>query len=660
MDNKRVLVIVFPETRAFSLTYDLFQKNVLDVLNADLCLCVKNDDQKEKDNGFYRAAKYKFICQEPVDWSNPNSWGEAFDFAQRVEGCKTSWRHLLSIEELWLCAMRDGVLTPNSPIIMLFFRWYLKRNLLEEKLIDKYDWFVITRSDFIYQIPHIPMCLLNENYIWIPDGEDYGGITDRHMVVSRKHITDVLSASDPIIKNPDELFEKMKSKTDWDIEGYLEFTLDEMGLLSKIKRFPYTMYTVRSDMMRKGWEPGRFSSRYGYYIKYINEYKSFFLASRFINKQEDWNERNIKKANNMIALDRRFFYYRKWPRFIWHWYLDKGALHAIGSSVILSFVACAAIFETIFLKRRKVKEIIKLLLSGVYSTGVIYLKSLRHKKLKVIKCEGGGLGDVIIAAHLLPMFENDTIVFVAPDSFMGAAKRFSQADIVISFTDWLFLRDKKNFQDVLSARYAKEIHQDSRQITYIDAVFSSAGLKFSGQKPFFKITKNEESFAKTIEGCSGYIVFHTDAGPFARPRKNWFSQNWQELINLQTKNVILVGSSTDKYDNVIDLRGKTTPGRLAAVIKNSCLFVGLSSGPFWFARLFEKDAVIINGGFELPVLSEYEKSLHIFSDLECSPCMASGDCPNDKKCMRMITPEMVNIRIRDVLAAEGKDKRLFA
>jgi len=649
----RTLVIIFPETRAFDLTFDLFQKNVLDVLNADLCLCVKNDDQKkEKNNGFYKAAKYTFICQEPIDWSDPHSWGKALDYAQRVEECRASWRKLFSLKELWLNAKRNGALTPNSPIILLFFRWYLKRKLLEEGLIDKYDWFIITRSDFMHHIPHIPMQLLDEKYIWIPNGEDYGGITDRHMVVSRKYIADILSIPDSVIKFPNELFEKMKNRTDWDIEGYLKFALDEMGLLPKVKRFPYAMYAVRSEKMRRGWHSGKLSSRYSYYIKYINEYKTYFLTSKFIKEQEDWNETNIRKINNIIAFERRFFYYREWPRFIWYWYLSNGILHLIGALAISFFISCAMIFEVVFLRQRKPKEMIQMLLSGIYAIGVIYLKSPRYKKLKVIKCEGGGLGDVIIAAYLFPAFKNETIVFVAPDRFMELARRFQQADIVVSFTDWLFLRNKKRFQDVLKAHYTKEIGQNNKQISCIDAVFLSANLKYTGKKPYFFITKKEEAFAKSIN-CE-YLVFHTDAGPFARPRKNWINNYWQKLIDMQDKKVVLVGESNDKYKNVVDLRDRTTLGQLAAVVKNCLLYVGLTSGPFWLARLFDKEAVIINGGFEPPILSKYNKSYHFFSDIECSPCMTLGECSNDKKCMQMISPKMVNKKIQEIL----KDKKI--
>jgi hypothetical protein len=50
------------------------------------------------------------------------------------------------------------------------------KNLLENDLLNKYDRFIITRSDYIYQLPHPKIELMNETNIWIPDCEHYGGI----------------------------------------------------------------------------------------------------------------------------------------------------------------------------------------------------------------------------------------------------------------------------------------------------------------------------------------------------------------------------------------------------------------------------------------------------------------------------------------------------
>ena len=60
---------------------------------------------------------------------------------------------------------------PGSAGILIFFRWYLLHNLVKSDIVSEYDRFVITRSDFIYQLPHPKMDILDPNLIWIPNSE---------------------------------------------------------------------------------------------------------------------------------------------------------------------------------------------------------------------------------------------------------------------------------------------------------------------------------------------------------------------------------------------------------------------------------------------------------------------------------------------------------
>jgi hypothetical protein len=64
----------------------------------------------------------------------------------------------------------------------------------------------VTRSDFIWNIPHPDTKLLNENHIYIPDGEKYGGVTDRHTIIPAKYVETYLN----IIE--DELKYSLKNK----------------------------------------------------------------------------------------------------------------------------------------------------------------------------------------------------------------------------------------------------------------------------------------------------------------------------------------------------------------------------------------------------------------------------------------------------------------
>jgi hypothetical protein len=74
----KTLVIILSETRASEITFDIFKKNVLDELNADLCLCIGVKPDYDYNNPFYKLAKYKFTYNEPDDF------GDAFNYAYNI------------------------------------------------------------------------------------------------------------------------------------------------------------------------------------------------------------------------------------------------------------------------------------------------------------------------------------------------------------------------------------------------------------------------------------------------------------------------------------------------------------------------------------------------------------------------------------------------
>jgi len=51
------------------------------------------------------------------------------------------------------------------------------RNLNSTGAFSQYERFIVTRSDYMHKIKHAPLSLLPPQYIWIPDGEQYNGVT---------------------------------------------------------------------------------------------------------------------------------------------------------------------------------------------------------------------------------------------------------------------------------------------------------------------------------------------------------------------------------------------------------------------------------------------------------------------------------------------------
>ena len=360
----KTLVIILSETRANELTFDIFKKNVLDELNADLCLCIGVKPDYDYNNPFYKSAKYKFTYNEPEDF------GDAFDYAYNiiqnkpkyeylhninglygkirvpqstrnityygtidenikkindfdfdddeivihtkkfsddlwknsVYGIKSSdsqnlisqknvitfkkplyWREFLKIKDQFLGGIKDkDNQHPGSAGILIFFRWLLLKNMIDNNLINKYDRFIITRSDFIFILPHPKVELMNKNYIWIPNCEHYGGYTDRHVVLSKNNIESYLNIFNNMVIRSNEYYIKMRNYYNWNLEQLIKFHLEQNNVLHLVKEYPYIMYSVRNINGTTTWSVGNYSNELGYFIKYQGEYdKSIYYKSEF-------------------------------------------------------------------------------------------------------------------------------------------------------------------------------------------------------------------------------------------------------------------------------------------------------------------------------------------------------------------------------------------
>jgi hypothetical protein len=193
------------------------------------------------------------------------------------------WKEFLKVKNQFLGGIKDkDNQHEGSAGILIFFRWFLLKNLIDHDIINKYDRFIITRSDFIYQLPHPNVELMNENFIWIPDSEHCNGYTDRHVILSKKNIESYLNILNNFILKSNDYFIKMKKKDDWNLEQLIKFNLEQNNVLHLVKEFPYIMYSVRNINGSTRWEYGNYSNELGYYIKYQNEYnRSNYYRNEF-------------------------------------------------------------------------------------------------------------------------------------------------------------------------------------------------------------------------------------------------------------------------------------------------------------------------------------------------------------------------------------------
>lgn len=267
----KTLVIVLSETRASELTFENFKKNVIDELNADLCVCIGVKPDYDYENPFYKLAKYHFVYDEPDDFADAFEY--AYDKIPKNDTEQLHWREFLKIKDQFLGGIKDPHdQHPGSAGILIFFRWFLLENLYKNNIIDEYDRFIITRSDYLYRLPHPQVTMMDPTKIWIPDAENYGGYTDRHVVLSKEHVTPYLNILNNMVTRSNEYFTKMKKHNHWNLEKLIKFHLEQNNVLNCVREFPYVMYSVRSVSGTSRWSLGNFDKTLGYYIKYKSEY----------------------------------------------------------------------------------------------------------------------------------------------------------------------------------------------------------------------------------------------------------------------------------------------------------------------------------------------------------------------------------------------------
>jgi hypothetical protein len=267
----KTLVVVLCQTRAHELTFELFKKNVLDHLGADLCFC----GEEPKDlatNPFIKEAKYTFMLKdEPED-----SWDlleNAYQEITRDAGKSTiHWSMYLKMNHQTFMGGAKNKQSKSS--FLLYYRWLLLKNLRETGALEKYDRFIITRSDYMWPFKHTSLDLLSPTHVWVPDGESYGGITDRHTVLSRYNVEEYLNIFNMMVIQAETYIpEILDIVTPLGVnpEKLISFHLSRQGI-GIVKVFPYNMFTVRASDGSSSWSVGEYNQTLGYCIKYKSEF----------------------------------------------------------------------------------------------------------------------------------------------------------------------------------------------------------------------------------------------------------------------------------------------------------------------------------------------------------------------------------------------------
>jgi hypothetical protein len=274
--TNKTLVVLMGSLRGGEHAWSTLTEHVLDANHADLALLLGDTTTSTRRDIYQNAS---LLHRAKYHWTFPeyDDWADAIDL---ING--TSWRQRVLPFVYEFGYILGGVTSHGnqygSGAIAFMLRWFLSNHLQQQEndgllLLERYERFIITRSDHYYKCRH-DISKLDPRFLWVPAGEDYGGITDRHLVASREHVLQALDIFPPIIQHPQRYAHLLNNTYGNNVERIIDYRWKEEGL--PVQRFNRMMFTCGQDgdvtRMKGLGVPVREGVRLKYEKEYIASY----------------------------------------------------------------------------------------------------------------------------------------------------------------------------------------------------------------------------------------------------------------------------------------------------------------------------------------------------------------------------------------------------
>jgi len=193
------------------------------------------------------------------------------------------------------------------------------------------------------------------------------------------------------------------------------------------------------------------------------------------------------------------------------------------------------------------------------------------------------------------------------------------------------------------------------------------GVEHSVKNCEFFFSKNESEVLqkKIIDNykLKKYIVIESGSNTdWFGDLRAWPEESWKTLLGeLSPKlidediEIVQVGlKTTNALNGVKDLRGKTTFREVAYLMSKSMLFIGTEGGLMHLANSVKVDSIILWGGVTTPEFAGYKDTQTVICNyVDCISCGLKGNCPNNIKCMKSISPSHVKEVVFKKLSLES-------
>lgn len=255
----KTLVILIGNARGGELTWNSMYKNLLLPYEADLALCFGKSNKR---CSLHQKCKYFWEVPEYSDWT--------FYIKEKYNNFIFKTFLLRSVID---SGTSGGILNFfGSGAIIFSFRDIILNQY--KNILEKYDRIILTRSDFFYFKSHP---LLNVNNPWVIEGEEYGGISDRHQIFSPEHLNQFLGILEYM--DSEEGFESIKNLILPNPESILNLFYNHTGIIKKIKKIPRVQFVVATKEDESNWTSQKILVPFcqNLYLKYPSEIENILL-----------------------------------------------------------------------------------------------------------------------------------------------------------------------------------------------------------------------------------------------------------------------------------------------------------------------------------------------------------------------------------------------
>lgn len=190
--------------------------------------------------------------------------------------------------------------------------------------------------------------------------------------------------------------------------------------------------------------------------------------------------------------------------------------------------------------------------------------------------------------------------------------------------------------------YYFEGHPPPRHIRSL--LSERVGLDKSISRPAIFLNDEEKSKNLLPESGKRWIAIQSTGLAKWTDNKNWGVDRFGKVVRLlkDKVSIVQIGAKGDPSLGAdLELQGKLPIRDVFAALRQCKTFVGQVGFLMHAAAAVELPSVIIYGGFEAPWQSGYDQNTNLYSDVECAPCWLETQCPYNKKCMSVISPEQV-------------------